>query len=155
MRAVTFSQFQRHAQHRAAIKRHPRRAISLPKAATVGERLGAIEQADIVQSEEPAGEQVFAINVLAIDPPGEVQKKFLKDPFEKPKVACPSGSGYFIDSPRCPGVHRRIHITKGKLVGRYLSAWMHIPFAQKEEKLSLGVLRVYMRNRNDMKGQIP
>ena len=155
MRAVTFSQFERHAQHGAAIKRHPGRAISLPKAATVGQRLGAIEHADIVQPQEPAGEQVFAVEVLAIDPPGEVQEQFLKDPLEKPKVAVPlvRRSSYRLATrpTRAPaGSHRQ------RQTRRQESARLDACTIRAERGGAvLGVLRVHMRNRNDMKGQIP
>ena len=67
-------QFQRHAQHRGAVKRHPRRAIRLLQRAAGGQGLRAIKHTDVIQPEESARKKVFAVSIFAVHPPGEVQQ---------------------------------------------------------------------------------
>src|SRR5713101_9103802 len=76
-------QLKRNGEHGRAKKSHPSSAIGLLQASSAGQRPRAIEYADIVQPEEPPGEQVFPSRVLAVHPPGEVEKKLLKDPSKK------------------------------------------------------------------------
>ena len=55
--------------------------------ATGGQGRGAVEDTDVVQAEEAAFEDVEALRVLAVHPPGEVQQQLLEDPFEEGDVA--------------------------------------------------------------------
>jgi hypothetical protein len=36
----------------------------------------------------------------------------------------------FVNPPRRPGVHRRVHVAKGPLVGGNLAIGMHVPLTQ-------------------------
>jgi len=47
-----------------------------------GQRLRTIEHADVVEAEEAAFEDVVALFVLAVDPPGEIQKELVEDALE-------------------------------------------------------------------------
>ena len=80
-------QFERHAQHRAAVESHPRRAVGLAERAAIGQRLRAIEDADVVEAEESTGEKILAGGILAIDPPREIQQQLLEDALEETAVA--------------------------------------------------------------------
>ena len=48
-----------------------------------GQRRAAIENADVVETEKAALENVHAFGVFAIHPPGEIQHQFLENAFEK------------------------------------------------------------------------
>ena len=65
-------QLDRDLQHPLAVERHPRRAVGLLERAAARQRRRAVEDADVVEAEEAALEQVAAVGVLAVDPPGEV-----------------------------------------------------------------------------------
>ena len=67
-------QLQGHGEHRGAVERHPGGAVRLLQMAAVGQRPRAVEDADVVQPQEAAREQVLAAGVLAIDPPGEIDQ---------------------------------------------------------------------------------
>ena len=51
--------------------------------AAAGKRVGAVEDPDIIEAEEAAAEDVAALDVLAIYPPGEVEQQFLECSLEK------------------------------------------------------------------------
>ena len=53
----------------------------------VGQRRAAVEDADVVQPEEAALEDVVALGVLAIDPPGEVEQQLVEDALQEGAVA--------------------------------------------------------------------
>jgi hypothetical protein len=70
---ILAGQLERDAQHVEAVHAHPRRAIRLRDVATRRERGRAVEDPDVIETEEAALEDVLAFRVLAVDPPGEVQ----------------------------------------------------------------------------------
>ena len=51
----------------------------------------AIEKPDVIQAQEPAGEEILSMRVLAVDPPGEVDQQLLKNPLEEKLIAMPLG----------------------------------------------------------------
>ena len=53
----------------------------------VGSGCAAVEDADVVQAEKAALEDVAALRVLAVDPPGEIQHQLVEDAFEERQVA--------------------------------------------------------------------
>ena len=52
-----------------------------------GQRRAAVEDADVVEAEEPALKDVAALGVFAVHPPGEVQQQLVKDALEELAVA--------------------------------------------------------------------
>ncbi len=79
-------------------------------------------------------ENVSAVGVLAVDPPGEIEHQLLKNPLKKLAVAFAAPFHLdFVDTPGGPGVDRRIDIAKGPLVGRQLAVGMHVPLAGHEQ----------------------
>ena len=72
-------QFQGHREHRAAVEGHPGGAVGLLQLPAARQRLGAVEDADVVQPQKAAGEEVLAAKVLAVHPPGEVHQQLLED----------------------------------------------------------------------------
>jgi uncharacterized BrkB/YihY/UPF0761 family membrane protein len=69
---VVLGELERDLKHPLRVQGHPRRTVRLLQRATARQRRRAIEDADVVQSQEAALEQVPAIGILAIDPPGEL-----------------------------------------------------------------------------------
>ena len=54
-------------------KRHPGSAVGLLEVAAGGQRRAAVEDTDVVQSQEAALKEVLAKAVFAVHPPAEVQ----------------------------------------------------------------------------------
>ena len=142
-------------EHGAAVERHPRRAVRLLQRAPARERLGPVEHPDVVEAQEPAAEQVAALDVLAVDPPGEVEQQLLEDALEEDPVAPAARSGHLVDAPRRPGVHRRVDVVEPPLVCGQLAVRLHVPLAQEEHELALGGLGVEARQRQHVKRQVP
>jgi hypothetical protein len=72
-------QLESNVEHAQAVESHPASAVSLLKDASRGQRLRAVEQTNVVEAQKATFEDVFALGVLAIHPPGEVQQKLLKN----------------------------------------------------------------------------
>ena len=53
----------------------------------MGSGARTVEHADIVEAEEAALEDVQALRVLAVHPPGEVQQQLVKDALQEIQVA--------------------------------------------------------------------
>src|SRR5947208_3315232 len=90
---------------------------SMTSRSRISQARGADDDADVVETEQTAGEDVLPLVVLAVHPPGEVEEKLLEDSREKqavPLTACP---GHLVDPPRRPGVHGRIDVAERELVG--------------------------------------
>src|SRR5688500_10897807 len=99
------------------------------------QRLGAIEEADVIEAEKSAGEDVSSLNVLAIHPPSEIEQQLLETTFKEEQVTRALASGNLVNAPAGPRVHGRIHIAKRPFVSGDLPVGMHVPFAQKEKEL--------------------
>src|SRR5580700_5836298 len=124
--------------------------------AASGERRRAIEDSNVVETEKTALEDVHAIGIFAIDPPGEVEKQFMEDFFEEAAIGYPADAALdFVDAPGSPGVDRRIYVTKSPLVGGKLPIGMHIPFAEEKDELLLREIRVNEREGDAVKAQVP
>ena len=148
-------QLQGHGEHRGAVERHPGGAVRLLQEAAVGKRPGAVENADVVQPQEAAREQVLAAGVLAIDPPGEIDQQLLEGAGEKTPVALAPRRGHLVDPPAGPGMDRRIDVAQVELVGRDLPVGVHVPLAQQERELVLGEHGVQPGEGDHVKRQVP
>ena len=101
-------------------------------------------------------EKRFSLQVLTIDPPGEIDQQLVKDTHQEFAVCLAlDARGNFVDAPGSPGVHGRIHVGKIPLVGRQLAVRMHVPFAQKEHELILGVIGIDQGHGDAMESEIP
>ena len=149
-------QFDGDGEHVEAEHGHPGGAVRLIEIGAGGERGGAIEEADVVEAEEAALEEVAAILVLAVDPPGEVDEQLLKDAFEEEAVALAADAALDAeDAQGGPGVDGRIDVAEGPFVGGELAAGMHEPFAQEEDELALGEIGIDQCQRDGVEGEIP
>src|ERR1700733_5409863 len=119
------SQFRGDLEHIQGEKRHPRGAIRLLQITPLWERRTAIKDTDVVEPEEAAFENVLAVPVLAIDPPGEVQSEFVEDALEEADVALAARSPLERIRVECrPGMHRRVYVAEIPFIGRSLTAGM-------------------------------
>ena len=82
-------QDRRDRRHAERVQRHPAGAVGLLERAARGQ-VRAVDRADVVEPEEAALEQVRAVGVLAVDPPGEVDEQLVEDARRKPKSRPPS-----------------------------------------------------------------
>ncbi len=68
---------------------HPGRAIGLLEHHAIGQGRVAVEDTDVVQSQEAAFKDVIPLGVFAVDPPGEVEHQFLEDALQEDGIARP------------------------------------------------------------------
>ena len=121
----------------------------------VGSGLGAIEDADVVQAEEAAGEEVVAFEVLAVDPPGEIDDQLLEAAGQEYAVAVAAAGGHLVNAPAGPGMDGRVDVGEVELVGRQLAVGVHVPLAQEEHELLFGVIGVNLGKGDHVEGQVP
>src|SRR5205823_1637472 len=98
-----------------------------------GQGLRSVEDADVVEAEKAAREEVLALDVLAVHPPGEVDEELLEQPLEEGPVALAVAASHLVDAKGGPGVDGRVHIAEGELVGRQLAVRVHVPLATEED----------------------
>ena len=80
---------ERDLQHGHAVEGHPGGAVGLLETTARGKRLGAVEDGDVVESEESPLEEVVAVAVLAVHPPVEIQQELLEDSLQEGRVILP------------------------------------------------------------------
>ena len=152
---VVFGQDQRHLQHALAVERHPRRAVGLLERAA-GRQLGAaVEDADVVEAEEPAREDVAARRILPVDPPVEVQHQALERALQEAQVGPAERPLHLVQVQRRPGVHRRVHVAEIPLVGGNLAVRMEVEAAQHQQQLVLREVEIDQGQRDGMEREIP
>ena len=136
---------------------HPGRAVGLLEPLAV-EQVGvaAVEDADVVHAQEAPLEGVAALDVLAVDPPGEVEQQLVEDLLEEVDVA-PAGQLALdlVDPPGRAGVDRRIDVAEVPLVGRELAVGVHVPLAAEQDELPLGPLGVDPGQGDAVEGRVP
>ena len=131
-------------------------AVGLLEVAAARQRRGAVEHADVVQAEEAALEDVLALGVLAVHPPGEVQQQLVEGALEEQPVGHAGHAAIdLVDAPHRPGVDRRVDVAEGPLVGRDLPVGVHVPLAQEQDQLGLGELGVDHGQRDHVERQVP
>src|SRR6516165_5624715 len=66
-------QLKRNAHQVERVHRHPCRAVGLVDVTAARQRFVPVEYADIVEPQKPALENISALDILAVDPPGEIE----------------------------------------------------------------------------------
>jgi hypothetical protein len=149
-------QLERDRTHVQAIHRHPARAVRLRQSPAARQRLRPVKDADVVEPEEAALEYVVALDVLAVDPPCEIEQQLLEDAGEEFAVALARALLVdLVNTQRSPRVHRRIHIAKRPFVSRDLAVRMHVPLAEHQDQLLLCKFEIDQSQRDAMKRQVP
>src|SRR5438094_10636393 len=80
-------QLERNAHQVQRVHRHPGGAVRLVHVAAIRQFCVAVEYADVVEPEKPALENIPPLDVLAVDPPGEIEHQLVEDTFEKIPIA--------------------------------------------------------------------
>src|SRR5580704_1759589 len=105
-------------------------------------RRGTVENSDVVETEKTALENVHAVGVFAIHPPGEIKQEFVENFFEEATVRNAAHAPFdFVNAPGSPCMDRRINVTKSPLVSRQLPVGMHVPFAKQQNDLFFRIIR--------------
>src|SRR6516162_2425212 len=124
-------QLEGHHRHVERKHRHPAGGVRLLHAEARRQRLRAVENGDVVETEKATLEDVVPVPVLAVDPPGVIQQQLLEDPVQEMKVSSaalyPFGPE---DLERGRRVNRRIYVTESPFISRDLTVRMQIPLAQ-------------------------
>ena len=76
---VLARQLQSDREHVQAKHPHPARAVGLLEISAGGQRRAPVEDADVVQPEKSALEDIAAFGIFAIHPPGEVEHQLVED----------------------------------------------------------------------------
>src|SRR5260221_6265122 len=153
---VLFGELERHTDHVDTEHRHPARAVALLEVSACWQLRTTVKDADVVQSEKPTPEQVVALLVFAIDPPGEVQGQLLEHMLQETAVALAPLLGlYFVDLHGGPGQHRRVDVAESPLVGRELAIGVLEPLAAHQQQLLFGEIEVDQCQCDTMKRQVP
>jgi hypothetical protein len=74
VRPPVFSQLKGNVEHAQTVESHPARTVSLLQSAPGWKRLGAVEEANVVETQEAPFEDILAVQVFAIYPPREIQE---------------------------------------------------------------------------------
>jgi len=145
---VVGGELYRELEHVLGEERHPRRAIRLLQVAPGGQRGAAVEDADVVEAEEAALEDVLAETVLAAHPPGEVQQQLVEGHLEEVQVhvATQRLLGALQEQGR-KRVDRGVHIAEVPLVRRHLAAGVQVGALEHQIHLLLGEVGVDDRER--------
>ena len=143
-------------QHIQAVHPHPTGSVGLLQVPASGQRRRTVKHTDVVQAEKPALENVHPVGVLAVHPPGEVQQQLVEDALEKSAVGFASDTLLdLVNTPGGPGVHRWVDVAEGPLVGRQLPVGVHVPLAQQQDELVLGIVRIDQGQWHAVEGQVP
>src|SRR3954468_9422656 len=122
---------------------HPAGAIALLEVPAAREWRAPVEDADVIETEEAALEDIFSFGVLPIHPPGERDKELVKYRLEEWTVAFAALFLLdFVNPPCRPGNDRGINVAEIPLVGGHLAVRMFVPFAQDDIELALGEERI-------------
>ena len=144
---ILVGQDERDLEHVLAVERHPGRPVGLLQRAAGRQRRAPIEDADVVEAEEAAGEDVAALRILAVHPPVEVEHQALERALQERDVLATEVALDLVEEERGPRVDRRIHVAEVPFVGRDLSVRVAVEAAQHQQELILGEIEVDERER--------
>src|SRR6516165_3292954 len=135
---------------------HPAGGVCLLQAEPGRQRLGAIENGDVVEAEKAALEDIVPIRILAVYPPRVIQQQLLEDAVQKMHVAGtalhPLGAEH-LEGSRC--MNRRVCVVEGPFIRRDLAIRMQIALSQQNLDLVLGKINVDECQRAAMKSEVP
>ena len=135
---------------------HPAGGVGLLEAEAAGQGTGTVIDRDVVEPEKAPLEQVLALRILAVDPPGEIEQQLVEDTLQIAEVPpAPLGPLGTEDLQGTHRVHRRVHVPEGPLVGGYLAVGVQVALAQHQLHLVLGEVDVDQGQGRAVIGQVP
>jgi hypothetical protein len=111
-----------------------------------------VDGTDVVQPEKAALEEVVAVGVLPVDPPGEGDQQLVENPGQEIRVPAA------VDGPdleRRPGPHGRVNVAEVPLVGGQRTVRVLEPLSAQQFDLVLGERRIDVRQRDAVEGHVP
>src|SRR5262249_19037511 len=143
---VLLRQLQRDAHQVKAEESHPSGGVGLFENGSAGQALTAIDDGDVVESEEATFEDIVALAVDLVHPPCEVDEKFVETLLQKLLVAdTVTFQISVVDAPDRPRMHRRIQIGELPFVRRNLSVGVLELLEQHHPQVFFRELRIYER----------
>src|SRR5262249_15412112 len=118
------------------------------------QRLGAVEDADVVQTEEAAREDITADRILAVDPPREIEQQLLERTRQEMPIAATLGAN-LVHAPAGPSVYRRVDVREVIVGGGQLAVGVQVPLAQEQQQLLPGKLGIDAPEDQHVEGQVP
>src|SRR4029077_8938691 len=135
---------------------HPSGGIGLFENGAARKLLAAIDDGNVVEPEESAFEDVVALAVHPVDPPGEVHEQLVKTLFQEGGIGDAGAQLLeFVHSPARPRVHGRIEIRELPFVSWNLAVGMLELLEQEQPEIFLGERRIDERQRYTLKCQVP
>ena len=114
---TVLGQFESNVEHGKTVESHPSRAVCLLQNTSSWERLGTVEQADVVETQEASLESVLALGILAVDPPGEVKKQLLENALQEVYVLATIHLALNLECSECgPGMNWGVHVSEVPLI---------------------------------------
>src|SRR5438128_12331464 len=101
---IGLCEFQRHGKHREAIESHPGGSVRLLEASPSWQRLRTIENADVIETEETAGEKSVACGVFAVHPPGQIEQQLRECAFKQSSITLPARTCPLVNTPGAASV---------------------------------------------------
>src|SRR5688500_1622626 len=77
-RRIVISYFDSHIHHIERVCAHPTGTVCLFKLHFAGEMKVAVEHTDVIETKKSAFEDVVAVHIFPVDPPGEVDDEFVE-----------------------------------------------------------------------------
>ena len=153
---VLAGQFERDDEHVQAVHAHPGRAVRLLEVAAGRQRRAAVEDADVVEAEEAALEDVVPLGSLRFTHQVKLSSSFWKTRSRKARSARAGDPAVdLVDAPGRPGVDGRVDVAEGPFVGGQLAVRVHVPLARQLRQLQLGELGIDQRQRDAVEGEVP
>ena len=137
--------------HGDRVERHPAGGVRLLQRVARWQ-VGAVDRADVVEPEEAALEQVVALGVLPVDPPGEVDQELVEDAAQEVQVAAAVDGEHLQRRPR---LHRRVDVGEVPLIGGQRPVRVLEPFPAQQDQLVFGERRVKVGQGHTMERQVP
>src|SRR5206468_2241803 len=116
---VVSRQFEGDAHKVERIHRHPRGAVGLVDETAGGQWCATIKTADVVESKKTSLENIPALRIFAIHPPGEVEHELVEDAFKKNQITgiirvldTALFAIHLEDPPGGPRVDGRVHVAE-------------------------------------------
>ncbi len=149
-------ELERHHRHVQREHRHPAGRIRLLQGVARRQRFRAVVDGNVIEAEEAALEQVVALLVLAVDPPGIVQQQLVKHALEEREVR-PAGLHALRAEhlQRAGRVHRRVSVAEVPFVGRDLAVRIEIALVQHQLDLVFRELDIDQRQRDAVIREVP
>ena len=119
------------------------------------QRFGSVKDTNVVEAQKATAEDMFPQQVLAVDPPREVQQQLLKCSRQKQSIPAARRPGILVNTPAGPRMNGRIDVAEIPFVSGNLTVGVHVPFTEKQQQLVSGEQTINVRHRDHMEGEIP